>query len=194
MKKICLISLVVLLFSCKKEPVMDRTIFIPDEDDATLPAYTEWGYNSFGAKYDRDYFLVSNAVQPCKITYSNNLLQFALFGIIESSGEKMSLTFTFPSPEMRDFKDLVYFDNVKIDMDSTCEVRMSRNGKDTVLNIVSGELYFQRAQLLSIDDKINRVILSGTFDLQFLQSRFPTYISDGRFDVGITQNYFYWQR
>jgi hypothetical protein len=68
---------------------------------------------------------------------------------------------------------------------------MSKDKDSTTLNIVEGELHFKRAQLLSIDDQLNRVILSGTFDLRFLQSDFPTYISDGRFDVGITKNYFY---
>jgi hypothetical protein len=188
MKKFYLILVVgALLSSCKKD-VMDRTIFIPDEEDPTLPAYTEWGYNSFGAEYERDYFLVSNAIEPCKIIYSNNQLQFALFGTVGSEKEKMTLQFIFPSTPIQDFQDLVQLNNQKIDLsNSSCMVKIIQNNKDTIFTGVSGELYFKRAQLLSIDDKVNRVILSGTFELQFLQNGFPAYISNGRFDVGITK-------
>jgi len=195
MKKICLISLVVLLFSCHKEPEMDRTIFVPDDDNAALPAYTEWGYNSFGADYERDYFLVSNAIIPCRITYKDGQLHFLLSGKTHKEKKEMSLMFIFPWSEMRDFKDLVQLNDVKIDLsDSTCMVKMSKDSIEKVLNIVDGELHFKRTQLLSIDDQLNRVILSGTFDLRFLEGVFPTYISDGRFDVGITKNYFYWHK
>jgi len=191
MKKIYLIVVIgALLASCDRE-VMDRTIFIPDEDDPTLPAYTEWGYNSFGAEYERDYFLVSNNIEPCKIVYSNNLLQFSLNGIIHSSKEKMTLKFVFPSTPIQDFRDLVQLSNKKINLsDSRCTINILQDSSN-VFNEFRGELYFKRAQLLSIDDKENRVILSGTFELQFLQDGSPSYLSDGRFDVGITKKLFF---
>ena len=192
MKKNCFILIIsVLLASCSKDQ-MDRTIFIPDEDDSNLPAYTEWGYNSFGAEYEREYFLVSNKIVPCKITYKNNELQFLLSGTIKNDRTKMSLLFTFQSPEIRDFKELIQFHDYKINLaDSSATVTIMQDGKnDTTINVIDGSLYFKRAQLLNIDDKVNRVILSGIFDIRFLQNGFPASISNGRFDVGITKDVF----
>jgi len=179
-----------LLSSCSSEQ-MDRTIFIQDEDDRNLPAYSEWGYNSFGAEYERDYFLVSNKIVPCKIIYSNNQLQFLLSGNI-TERTKMSLLFMFPSPEIPNFKELTQLNDYKINLaDSTTTVTIRQDGKiDEVINVMEGSLYFKRVQLLSIDDKVNRVILSGLFDIRFLQDSFPAAISNGRFDVGITKDVF----
>jgi len=191
MKKICLMIFIgVSLFSCSKGE-MDRTIFIPDDDDATLPAYTEWGYNSFGAEYDRDYFLVSNSIAPCKITYRNNQLQFALFGVVHSTQKEMTLQFTIPTASpMKDLQDLLLLHNRKISIPDSCSVKISQS-TDTVITVIGGELYFKRAQLLSIDDQMNRIILSGTFDLQLLKDGFPVTISNGRFDVGIPKKVFF---
>jgi hypothetical protein len=188
-----LIAGVVLFSSCRKE-VMDRTVFIPDEYDNKLPAYTEWGYNSFGAEYERDYFLVSSQIEPCKVLYDNYQLQFSLHGTNHNGN--MTLVFLFSTPDslaMRDFKDLGVLNNKKIVLSDTsaCKVKMIlQDSNEVVLNISEGELYFKRSQLLRIDEKINRVILSGTFDLRFMKGNFPSYISKGRFDVGITPKIF----
>jgi hypothetical protein len=180
-----------LISSCSKD-VLDRTIFIPDQEDHNLPAYTEWGYNTFGAEYERDYFLVSNKIIPCKILYRDNYLQFTLFGVIRERKE-MALTFIFPFTfTENDYKDLVQLHGVRIDLSKDdCTVKITQNDTDTILDIFEGELYFKRVQILSVDDKINRVILSGFFDLRFLQNDFPTSISNGRFDLGITKNVYY---
>lgn len=196
MKKFCLVLLVsVLLSSCSKNDVMERTIFIPDKDDSNLPAYTEWGYNSFGAEYERDYFLVSNHIVPCNIVYNKDMqLEFSLSGITHNDNKEMTLMFIFSSmPPMQDYKDLVQLNNVKFNLsdDNACTVKIARDSNETILEGMRGEFHFKRAQLLSIDDKVNRVILSGVFDLQFLKNGHPSYISDGRFDVGITQRVFY---
>jgi hypothetical protein len=192
MKKAYLILFVaVLLSSCTRDDIMDRTIFISDEENATLPAYTEWGYNSFGAEYERDYFLVSNYIVPCKILYTNNQLQFSLSGKYRHNRD-MTLSFAFPFPQMADYKKLVQLNATEINLtDVGCTVKMLQEGRETILHILSGTLHFKRAQLLSIDDKVNRVILSGTFEVRFLQTNFPETISNGRFDVGITDNVCY---
>jgi hypothetical protein len=192
MKKVCFIFFIsILIASCSPDP-MDRTIFLPDEQDINLPAYTEWGYNTFGAQYERDYFLVSNHIVPCKILYRDNHLQFTLFGIIRDRKE-MALTFIFPfTLKDNDYMNLMQLHKVKIDLaQDGCAVSIWQNNTETPLNILGGKLHFRRVQLLSIDDQINRVILSGAFDVRFLQNDFPTNISNGRFDLGITQNVFY---
>jgi len=191
MKKLCFILLIsTLLLSCSKD-VMERTIFIPDDNDGNLPAYTEWGYNSFGAEYERSYFLASNSIVPCKILYNNDSLQFTLSGKIKYSKE-MTLYFIFPYSQISEYADLVQLNNTKIKLNSnTCTVKILQDGITTTLNVLEGELYFKRTQLLSIDDMVNRVILSGTFDFRFLFNNMPTYMSNGRFDLGITKNVFY---
>ena len=182
--------MLVLLASCSREE-LDRTIFIPDEDDHNLPAYTEWGYNAFGAEYERDYFLVSDKIVPCKILFKDNQLQFSLSGTIRDSQE-MTLSFIFPEQQMLDYTDLLQLHNKEIDLTADgCTVKILRGRNETVLHVFEGKLHFKRAQLLSVDDQVNRVILSGTFDLTFMQNDFPAFIYNGRFDLGITKSLFY---
>ena len=195
MKKICLILLTItLLVACSKDE-MDRTIFIPDENDGNLPAYTEWGYNSFGAEYERTYFLATNSIVPCKIVYKNGELQFFLSGYIPDDyyyHRTTTLVFTFPVEPMSNYANLMQLNNVKIDLATAgCTVKMVQNDNETILDVVGGELYFKRTQLLKIDDAVNRVILSGTFELRFLKNGLPTSMSDGRFDLGINDKVFY---
>jgi hypothetical protein len=189
-----LIGIFLLLGACSKDE-MDRTIFIPDDDDINLPAYTEWGYNAFGAKYERDYFLVSDYLVPCKITYQNGQLNFSLIGNRKGSAAsyrdagKMTLTFSFSSSPMRRYADLVSLHDTTIVLtDASCAVKIEKDG--AVTNItpqISGHLTFKRAQLLRIDDIDDRIILSGTFDVQFFINDMLETISDGRFDVGINK-------
>ena len=176
-----------LLLSCKKND-MDKTIFIPDEDDPILPAYTEWGYNSFGAEYERDYFLVSHKIVPNKITYSNQQLQFLLHGTTNYTGKEMKLLFVFNSEQISELEDFRKLHQKEIDLSTNeCTVKID----NTVLEVTEGKLHFKRVQLLIIDNEpMERVILSGTFDLNFMQKGFQTSISNGRFDLGITKKNF----
>ena len=192
MKNTCLILIISILFlSCSKD-VMDRIIFIPDEIDSNLPAYTEWGYNTFGAEFEGDYFLVSNDIVPCKILYDSGKLQFSLHGRV-GYNNKMDMLFTFPAQEMKKYLDLVQLNDVEIDLASAdCVVKIIKKGEiDFTVNVLEGKLHFKRAQTLSIDNEVNRVILSGVFNVQFLEKGYPTYISDGRFDMGIDEKVFW---
>ena len=184
----------ILSLSCHKDSQMDRTIFVPDEEDAALPAYTEWGYNSFGAIYDnRTYFLVSNNIAPCKILYKDELLRFTLSGVFRAQNrEEVTLSISFPKENITHYSDLLTLNNKQINLaDKDCVVQIIRGGNEQTLEVINGVLHFKRAQLLHIDDTPNRVLLSGFFELRFLENGFPTIISDGRFDVGINDNVFY---
>ncbi|GHU68504.1 hypothetical protein FACS189413_05550 [Bacteroidia bacterium] len=191
------LTLIILFSSCDSDPQMDRTIFIPDETEPELPAYTEWGYNSFGAIYDnRSYFVVSSVIAPCKILYKEGHLHFSLNGIMKGSylveSEKITLDFIFPSEKIEQYNDLLMLNDKQINLTSTdCVVKIIRNENERTLNVIDGILHFKRAQHLYIDDRSNRVILSGIFALRFLEYEFPTIISGGRFDVGINNNVFY---
>ena len=191
-------AMMILFSSCSsREPQMDRTVFVPDEADASLPAYTEWGYNSFGAMYDiKHYFVVSNNIVPCKILHKDGRLRFTLNGVLKGiyyyESENVTLSFNFPYEKPTAYTDLLTLNDTNIDLTSNdCVVTFIRGETERTLNIVEGFLFFKRAQLLYIDDVPNRIILSGTFELSFLENDFPTTISDGRFDLGITKNLFY---
>jgi hypothetical protein len=165
------------------------TIFIPDEDNPELPAYTEWGYNSFGAFYERDIFKSTNNIVPCKIVYSYGTLDFSLLGRYLS--KEAVLTFSFPlSEEVKTIEDLSVLHNIRI-LTRDCIVKFEENSSQITLEVLSGELYFKRFQLLWVDEKVNRIILSGTFEVRFLKNGRPESISDGRFDMGITDKDFY---
>ena len=185
MKKYVFIAMILLLSSCAADDEMEQTIFVPDVANSNLPAYTEWGYNSFGAMYERNYFLATNDIVPCKITYQNGIITFSLSGRVSLSNT--TLNFSFPVNEtLRNYKDLLALHQKEIDLtDSACEVRMTTNSGTKPLTVLSGKLFFQRVQLLRINEKEDRVILSGTFDLSFLRDKNPETLTEGRFDVGI---------
>jgi len=197
--KITIFALIcIIMAACSVAPSeLDRTIFVPDPDDYNLPAYTEWGYNSFGAVIERDYFVVSQSIIPCKILYQNGTLLMEISGILKSnSTTNMSLSFNFPSDVVcNKYDDLLFLNQKTIDLTAAdCVVTMKvGNANADTLQVTGGELYFKHVQLLSIEDTPNRVILSGTFFVQYLKDGvvFPVTIKDGRFDFGITNEFFY---
>jgi len=195
MKKILLIITVCIsICSCGYEgSELNRTIFIPDENDHNLPAYTEWGYNSFGAVYERTYYLASEVYLPCKIMYRNDSLRLLLTGVLSESilPKKLELLFAFPSEPVNSYNDLLPLHNRRVDLKTETEVQMTTgDGVTNVLDIISGEFYFKRVQLLSVDEKENRVILSGTFYLTYrTDNGFSSSFSNGRFDFGIDKLY-----
>jgi len=181
------------IFSCSKDSELNRTIFIPDEKNPQLPAYTEWGYNSFGAMYELTYFLANQSIIPCKIVYQNDSLRFLMSGVYgnENPRKKMSFIFIFPFEIIEDYKDLMLLDNKKINLRSDCKTLMITENNIRTLEISAGELHFKRVQLLKVDEVDNRAILSGTFEIKFIgYNLFPENFSDGRFDFGITNREF----
>jgi hypothetical protein len=104
-----------------------------------------------------------------------------------SGYDEMTLLITFPITEPVDvYQDLMAFNQKNIDLTaSSCEVNMTRNSNTENISLLSGDLFFKRAQLLRINEKENRIILSGTFELTFLRNQLPEIMSEGRFDVGI---------
>ena len=175
-----------LLFSCS-EDVLEKTIFIPDEKYPELPAYTEWGYNSFGAFYEKNIIIATNEYNPCKIVYNKNgTLDFSLTG--RYRGNKATLTFLFPlSEEVKTINDLKILHKKELDLTGNCIVKLDEN----TLEVSGGKLHFKRFQLLRIDEEVNRIILSGTFELTFQKNGSTESITNGRFDMGITDRDFY---
>jgi len=192
MKRILyLVTVCMTIVSCSDAgSELDRTIFIPDAENSSLPAYSEWGYNSFGAVYEKSIFVVNNSIPPFKIMFHNDSLRLLLSGITTEAqrSDKMELIIAFPCEPMDTYTDLLSLHKQKVDLTES-KVSLSIGGNaHQVLNVLSGEFYFKRVQLLSVDDKENRVILSGTFELRYLADNgFANYFTDGRFDFGINK-------
>jgi hypothetical protein len=187
-----------LIVACSDDD-MERSIFVPDSNDYEMPAYSEMGYNTFGAKYERKYFLYSDDEVPCKITYNDGLIHFFLKGYYVSlraysykAANLMTLSFSFPFKEIKTFRELIQLDNYSVNLQSDdCRVILSNEDThSTAVTVLSGNLRFKRAQLLRIDEQEDRVILSGVFEIKFLNNELPEVISDGRFDVGMKQEFF----
>ena len=177
-----------LLTSCFKK---DELIYIPDKNDRNLPAYTEVGYNSFGAVYESSYFIVEKDIAPCKIIYQSGMLDFHLIGKLRNY-QDMDVTFSFPFPTIDDYTDLAELNNTVIDLsDPLCSVEIKIDNKKEVVTQIHGKLTFKRVQLLKIDGKANRTNLSGFFEVSFLKDGKTETISEGRFDVGINRIFRY---
>ena len=198
MKKYSFLVIILFLLSCEGMDEMQDTIFIPDINDKNLPAYTEWGFNSFGAMYERRYFFSTKDIVPCKMICGNGILTFTLSGRTGlnysswGSGDQLTMSITFPFNEpIKNYKDLLALHQKQFDLsDNACIVQMISNSNREDLTGLSGELKFIRAQLLRINDVENRIILSGTFEASFWRNQIPEIMSKGRFDLGITHVFF----
>ncbi|MDR0792864.1 MAG: hypothetical protein LBE82_06110 [Chitinophagaceae bacterium] len=193
MKKFIFIALIVGLCACSKGNDLGQSIWVYDPNNTDLPAYSEWGYNTFGAYYDRAPF-VSNTQTPATILISNDTLIFNLKGVLLSGGvQDMTLTFRIVKPDwnINTYPDLVSLNQTNFDLTQpNCQVSFrSQSGEDT-LKLTSGNLQFKRAQHLFVDGQSVETILSGVFAFSSTQNSDILPVTDGRFDVGIgTQNF-----
>ena len=75
-----------LIVACSKETELGKSVFIPDSDFPDLPAYSEWGYNTFGAYYDRELFVYNESEVPAKVINTGGRTSFLLKGQKGTSG------------------------------------------------------------------------------------------------------------
>lgn len=182
---------------CKKETELKKSVFMADSEMPELPAYSEWGYNTFGAFYDRQVFRSSDALVPSKVYSSDTATQLILEGELWAdeyggSYSDLSLTITLVGFKPQNYGDLVALNDSAINMkDPRCLVQLSGSFIVEPVNILSGTLYFKRVQNLSVDKQHIEAILSGYFDFQALVNDKPVTVSEGRFDLGIGSDNFY---
>jgi hypothetical protein len=201
-----LATFLLLITSCKKDNDLSRSIFIHDPELTELPAYSEWGYNTFGAYYDREIFVSNNQAVPVKVIVTDTSFTFVLSGQKGELGHyfydyyyssysnpvPMKMTFELPGFRPSKFQDLVNLNDVIINLKNPlCKVIVSIDNKNYPADILSGDLFFKRAQNLSVDMNQVEVILSGYFEFRaYVNNEFIS-ISDGRFDLGVsTDNFF----
>lgn len=184
---------------CKKDNELKKSVFIEDSESPDLPQYSEWGYNTFGAYYDREAFVSNNKEVPAKFIVTKNITSFVLTGqegtysdYSGNSDTKMSMTFKISGFLPQNYKELMTLNDTTLDLkDSSYQVLVTIGTINDTATILEGELIFKRAQNLIVDTKPEEVILSGYFGFKALIKNVPITISEGRFDVGISSDNFY---
>jgi hypothetical protein len=184
-----------------KENELRQSVYINDPENIDLPAYSEWGYNTFGAYYDREIFVSNNELVPAKILVTGSTFSFFLNGQLGASGygygyyydySEMLISFTLSGFLPEHYADLAQLNDSVIDLtNSACQVYITIDTMKYTADVLEGELDFNRVQILQVDKLQVEAILSGFFDFKALINGKPVTISDGRFDVGISNDNFY---
>lgn len=195
MKKImAIIAATLLIWGCDSSNSLYDSIYIFDDEHTDLPAYTEWGYNTFGAYYDRDVF-ISGSNTPGKILVKDNKTVFSLAGHVTGdyyTDWNLTLKFVLSGYSPAKYDDLVSLNDSTINLtDPKVKVCIFADYVEDTVQVLSGELNIKRVQHLFVDKKSVEAILSGYFDLRVIKGVSPITISNGRFDVGIGNNNFY---
>lgn len=194
------IILMFIFCSCSKELELDKSIFIPDKDYPSLPAYTEWGYNTFGALIDREPFVYSDFKVPTKIICNGGKMSFSLKGHMgksnysyyDSNGKNAALNFDLYGIEPGSLSDLMKINDTIIDLSKPqCKVSITIDTVKKNIIVINGFLNFKRAQNIIVDKQQSEIVLSGTFDFQGIIKNEPSSISMGRFDLGIARDNFF---
>lgn len=195
-----MVTAVLIFAACSDEAELQKSVFIPDDDYPELPAYTEWGYNTFGAFYDRELFIYNVYEVPAKVVNTGGTTSFILNGTrglyyyydYSDGNNSMSVSFDLIGFLPQAYTDLVVLNDSVIDLKNPgCRVMVTMNGQKYQEEIIRGTLHFKRAQNLLVDKKQVEVILSGTFEYQALINEVPFSVSQGRFDVAVGKDNFY---
>lgn len=190
MKKLILILLTTsLLFSCEDDSVLKDSVFVNDPQNPGLPKYSELGYNTFGAYYDRQSFTSRSGI-PVKVSVTDGPTSFMLIG--GTGGYSMSLTIQMTDFLPETYSDLIELDDTLLDLEDNAYTVLIRKGDtEYEAEILNGTFHFKHAQNLVVDKSPFGVILSGTFEFQALIDGEPITVSDGRFDVSVYEDNFY---
>ena len=195
-----MLTAALLFTACNDEAELQKSVFIPDDDFPELPAYTEWGYNTFGAYYDRELFIYNVYEVPAKVVNTEGKTSFILNGTrgyyyyyeYSNGNNSMSVSFDLIGFLPQAYTDLVALNDSVINLlNPNCRVMVTMNGQKYQEQIIGGTLHFKRAQNLIVDKEQVEVILSGTFEYQALSNDVPFSVSLGRFDVAVGNNNFY---
>jgi hypothetical protein len=205
MKKNIFILTVVVLMSCAQDFELRRSIFIQDPASPGLPVYSEWGYNTFGAYYNRDIFVSTDSQVPLQVINHDNKTTFVFSGMLQPQGSYYNYNYNssqgprilkviFSDFHPSTYGDLIALNEEALDLKDNPSIEVSLENSDSTaleMQIISGQFYFKRAQYLMVDKKPSEVILSGTFEFQALINGELVSISDGRFDTGISNSNFF---
>jgi hypothetical protein len=193
--RILLFFLVGLLMGCDQEFELQKSIFKNDPEFPGLPIYSEWGFNTFGAYYDRAPFTSRSRSVPAKFIVTSGMGSFILEGERTEDFHtpvNIGLKFMLPNITPEFYEGLVQLHNITFDLTAgDAELLVIQNGVELAASAIEGQLMFTRAQFLKVDGKPMEVILSGRFEFQAIVNNQPITVQHGRFDVGIMKDNFY---
>jgi len=203
MKKhiIFLLAITVLFTSCYVDYDLEKSVFIEDSEFEGLPIYSEWGYNTFGAYYDRKAFVSNNEDIPLKIISTDNTTTFIFKGELLNTDEypysrynegDMLMKLIIENLEFGEYSDLTILNKTKYNLlNSDLKISIDIDGEFEDVEIIDGEFEFVKAQFLLVDNEQKGLILSGLFDFKFLINDEPISISHGRFDMNVNEEVFF---
>jgi hypothetical protein len=124
-KQFFILATLLLVFAgCEKENELKKSVFIVDSEYPDLPAYSEWGYNTFGAYYDRDIFISNNDIVPAKVVVSNNTISFILDGqkggsdYYYDNSKEMTMTFNLSGLSPEQYSNLIILNDTIFDLEN----------------------------------------------------------------------------
>lgn len=182
------------LTACDENDI-ERVIWIDDDVYEGLPAYTEWGYNSFGAYVNNRTFASSRHANESTMHFTSgeNTLTFSM----ETTDKDIytpiikEMSFTFPYQHITKYVGLKELQGLTFDLASdNVDVKavLSNDDESTdeqTLDVSSGKLVFKRVQILYIDGDQVEAIVSGTFEFNATTQSAAYEVRHGRFDVGV---------
>ena len=176
-------------FGCDDENTLESSIYVNDSENPGLPKYSELGYNTFGAYYDRQSF-TSGPMVPVKVIVSGGVTSFLLSGRMLYKDMALEVRMADFPPDS--YTDLIDLHNTSLNLtDEDYSVIIEEDGVDHEVQILNGTFHFKRTQNLFVDKELFGVVLSGTFQFQAIIDGEPITVSDGRFDVSVNENNFY---
>lgn len=193
-KRILYFAILVIGFAgCQKsEDIRDsyfkQSTFIEDPGNPGLPIYSEFGYNTFGAYYDRETFISNDADVPLKVIVTNDTTTLIFKGTKNS--DTMTLKIGIPGSFPDTYDDLLVYNDTVIDL-TMCKITTIINGVSSSQQVIDGIFDIRKAQKLKVDDSQIEVVLAGIFEFQILINDEPIAISNGRFDIGVGYSNFF---
>ncbi|HOG04852.1 MAG: hypothetical protein ACOX7E_05630 [Paludibacter sp.] len=174
---------------------LSKTVFIPDYENPGLPIYSEWGYNTFGMYIDRSTFVSTDHILPSKIIVNPDTFNIRLSGFYQSVSTTLTISVIGYAP--RDYPDLISLNDSTINLkEDNCIITLGKKSEKAVkLPIIDGYITFKKAQNLYVDNELSKTILSGTIQFRTFFDGEPVAITNGRFDLGIGyENFYYYVR
>jgi hypothetical protein len=177
---------------------LQKSVFIPDPEFYELPQYSEWGYNTFGAYFDRQAFVSNDYEIPVKVVVTGGKTAFLFQGWWSGGGYygygNMTMTISLNNFVPENYHDLMVLNDSVIDLKNPdCSVAIKVDTIQYDVAILNGSFHVKRSQNLIVDGEQAEVILSGYFDFQLLLNDEPTTVTNGRFDIGVSDdNFFYY--
>lgn len=188
----CYLSLYLSVIGCSNNLGLEKSVFISDPQDPGLPIYSEMGYNTFGAHYDRSNVISNNFQTPIKVINRAGVTSFIFTGQRDMYFSEFVIQFTISGTNPQSYSDLISLDNSFIDLTSSnCVVTIRDEGVDYPVQILDGSLNFKKARSVKVDNQMAETTLSGTFEFHAIINQFPVTMSSGRFDVGVDAANFY---